>query len=81
MEEASYSPSERERGQGHWGFIMWPPAALILYVLSFGPADWLFGVGPGAVQTFYAPLFWAYKHAPPFRASFDMYMVLWDKNW
>ena len=72
-------PGERRRGLGV--FVIWPLAALLFYVLSFGPVDWFFGVGPPAVRVTYAPLLWTYKHLPPFRVAFDAYVGLWDKHW
>lgn len=81
MEEQNDNSSEQKHGHSYWGFVLWPAALLLLYVLSFAPVNWLFGGGPPAVRTIYAPLLWTYKNVAPFRTVFDMYMGLWDRHW
>jgi hypothetical protein len=59
-------------------------AALVVYLLSFGPATWLYErqvVPDSAVTMIYAPVLSAYVYASrPIRQATDWYMALWSKK-
>jgi len=52
----------------------------ILYVLSAGPADYLWRTGqvdPALLSRFYAPLNWAEQRCPPFGRVMQWYGSFW----
>lgn len=54
----------------------------VLYVLSIGPAFWLwmesmYLEGPSAVARFYYPLLWLCELIPPFEDLVNWYIRLW----
>lgn len=55
----------------------------VLYVLSLGPAVWLYnaqqGQGPAAevLETIYAPLGWLHENTP-FQGPLEWYVDLWE---
>jgi hypothetical protein len=52
------------------------------YVLSVGPAIWMFKHGylPEWVGVLYLPLEFANNTLPPVKAFFDWYLALWGKQ-
>lgn len=67
----------RLRGAEAWAAIV--PAAVLLYVLSIGPAIAIWPRSPpGPVMVFYAPLVWLIWNTP-LREPFEWYADLWDR--
>ena len=50
--------SEEKSSRSYWGFVLWPAAVVVLYVLSYGPAVLLVTKGQVSDKIFaiYTPL-------------------------
>ena len=69
-------PKKRSRAWIGWMIVLLPA----LYVLSSGPAGWLWSRGYLKSEPWnvvYAPLDWAYEHSTAVQQFADWYMRLW----
>ena len=69
---------EEKSSRSYWGFVLWPVAVVVLYVLSSGPALWGYhkAVIPRAVLYAYRPLHRVFA-ATSLEKPFGMYLHLW----
>jgi hypothetical protein len=82
-DETQDVPERSPRGWG-WGWVLWPPAVLLCYVLSTGPALMMIEkkliredtLGEAIVIVFYRPLEWATDCLGLGRPG-RMYLHLW----
>jgi hypothetical protein len=74
--------NRKKPGLAFWATVV--VVVVLAYVLSFGPATWLYErqvVPDSAVTMIYAPVLSAYEYAPrPIRQATDWYMALWSKK-
>jgi hypothetical protein len=73
-----------EKHSINWGFVVWPFAVLLMYVLSNGPMMMMMekehiSVDHRFVKMFYWPCGWAYFQTP-LHKPLGMYMHLWVPN-
>jgi hypothetical protein len=76
---------QRGSGGARWG--VWIVVALVLYVLSIGPADWALrhlnlsdsGVAMKIIHVFYLPLKWLDENCEPANVFFAWYGGLWPR--
>jgi hypothetical protein len=88
MEKPNEVAAEPKHSPSFWGFILRPAVVVILYVLSFGPAE-RFRLKSAStfprmgilIDVFYSPIMWAYFRVPPFQEAFDVYMRWWVWEW
>jgi hypothetical protein len=76
--ESSDSSLEQDKPGRFW--VMWIVLALVVYVLSVGPAVRLAVRMPASKQGFlriYAPLSFVANHCPPVKSFFEWYVGLW----
>jgi hypothetical protein len=65
------------------GVAFWATVGLVvmaLYVLSAGPATWMFGhdwIEAETLNLFYAPLRWICVRSPAAANAFEWYVALW----
>ena len=70
--------SEEKSSRSYWGFVLWPVAVIVLYVLSAGPV-WLAinkGILPWNTHTIYTPI-WEGLGGTWLTKPFGMYIHLW----
>jgi len=70
--------TEEKSSRSYWGFVLWPLAATVLYVLSYGPASVAYKkgmIGDNAAIV-YRPLLFTLNAADLWR-PFGVYMHLW----
>jgi len=79
--ERDTTASEEKSSRSYWGFVLWPVAVIVLYVLSIGPV--LFATDRGIIShnvlNFYKPLVLV-VNGTPLRKPFRMYQRLWLPN-
>ena len=70
--------NEEKSSRSYWGFVLWPLAVVVLYVLSAGPV--LLAVQKGITDfrtlRVYKPLATTIE-ATPLKTPFGMYLNLW----
>ena len=70
--------SEEKGGRSYWGFVIWPVAAVMVYVLSEGPAA--MGVWKGVISrntiSIYKPLD-AFIHITGLEGPYVRYLQQW----
>jgi hypothetical protein len=71
--------SDEKKSRGLGSYVVWAFVAVMVYVLSSGPTQWL-GVkqviGPMEVFALNRPLYWLYSHTP-IKTPLGMYWHLW----
>ena len=70
--------SEEKSSRSYWGFVLWPLAVIVLYVLSAGPVMRAYmndTVGDG-VFVVYSPLL-SVCDRTPVKKALGLYMHLW----
>jgi hypothetical protein len=75
----------RDEKRGGFAIVLLLALALtpVLYVLSVGPASWMWDTGritEGTFTTVYSPLMYIYWNVPPVRPPLDWYVNLWDQE-
>ncbi len=75
--------SRKQPGMAFWATVV--VIGLVLYLLSFGPVEWLVRHGVGASWTevpitwFYRPISWMYFNGPdPIHDALGWYNKLWQ---
>ena len=70
--------SEEKSSRSYWGFVLWPVAVIVLYVLSVGPAGVAVekGLLPRRVMIIYQPLL-DVAFNTPLERPFGAYLRLW----
>src|SRR4051812_16238514 len=84
MEEQAERKEEGIQSGGLGGYVYWPGAILLLYVLSLGPVTKMHTQGvwkrpPAWLSTFYTPFNWAMQ--TPLSKPIGMYLHLWCPAW
>jgi len=74
--------SEEKSSRSYWGFVLWPVAVIVLYVLSAGPVA--FAVGKRFIDwrclRIYRPVAEAFE-GTGFERPFGMYLNMWSRDW
>lgn len=85
-ETEKIADTTEEKDSHSWtGWVAWPMAVLVLYVLSIGPVmmmdekGLLSGGRRSFFQNLYNPLGWAYENTP-LHKPLGMYFHLWSKH-
>ena len=70
--------NEEKSSRSYWGFVLWPLAVLVLYVLSYGPAIKAAekGILSNKLMPVYRPL-QPIIHRPTLGKPLRMYLHLW----
>ena len=70
--------SEEKSSRSYWGFVLWPVAVVVLYVLSIGPLElaWQKDLIPRSVYNIHEPLRDGIS-GTPLEKPVGMYMHLW----
>ena len=82
MEEQQIeTASEEKGGRGYWGFVIWPVVAVMVYMLSEGPAA--LGVGRHIISlsalSVYKPIH-AVMHIARLERPYSRYLQQWCPN-
>ena len=85
-EKSAATPAEEKRpGSSLGGFLLWPIAALVVYLVCLGPfvmlvdRQMLSGRTENVLETIYAPIEWAYE-STPLHKPIGMYLHIWSKR-
>ena len=76
-DESTYG---RNSGLGLFFFAFWLPVALLLYVLSIGPAVRFGANNSDMAILFYKPVGWACHQSKPFDTLVSRWVKLWDRG-
>src|SRR5881396_2444918 len=80
MEKCGESTYEPNPGLGPFRLAFWLPAALVLYVLSIGPAVRFGGNNSEVAILLYKSVGWASHQSKPFDTLVTRWIKLWDRG-
>lgn len=71
-----------EKHSGGQNVAVWIAAAIVLYILSVGPACFVHDKSSSSglkqvIETVYWPITWIYMNVPPLEAPLEWYADLW----